>query len=48
MARLARLALPGHLHNVTQRSDRAQTFFEDAEPAFNRDLLGANIAGLPS
>ncbi|HMI20713.1 MAG TPA: transposase [Sphingomonas sp.] len=45
MARLARAVFPGHPHHVTQRGNgRAQTFFEDADYALYRDLLGEHCA----
>lgn len=45
MARLARAIFPGHPHHVTQRGNgRAQTFFDDADYALCRDLLGAHCA----
>ena len=41
MARLARVVIPGVPHHVTQRGNRrGQTFFEDADYALYRDLLG--------
>lgn len=41
MARLPRLVLPGLPYHVTQRGNRRQqTFFEDADYALYRDLLG--------
>ncbi|MEG3148604.1 transposase [Sphingomonas sp. ZT3P38] len=41
MARLARVVIPGIPHHVTQRGNRrGQTFFEDADYALYRDLLG--------
>ncbi|PTS76210.1 transposase [Sphingomonas sp. HMWF008] len=41
MARLPRLVLPGYPYHVTQRGNRRQqTFFEDADYALYRDLLG--------
>ena len=40
MARLPRLVIPGIPYHVTQRGNRrAQTFFEDADYVFYRDLL---------
>ena len=45
MARLARAVFPGHPHHVTQRGNgRAQTFFNDADYALYRDLLGRHCA----
>jgi putative transposase len=45
MARLARAVFPGHPHHVTQRGNgRAQTFFDDADYAFYRDLLAEHCA----
>ena len=41
MARLARVVIPGVPHHVTQRGNRRdRTFFEDADYALYRDLLG--------
>lgn len=41
MARLSRVVVPGLPHHVTQRGNgRAQTFFDDADYALYRDLLG--------
>jgi len=41
MARLARVVIPGVPHHVTQRGNRRdQTFFQDADYALYRDLLG--------
>ena len=41
MARLPRLVLPGYPYHVTQRGNRRQqTFFEEADYALYRDLLG--------
>jgi putative transposase len=43
MARLARVVIPGHPHNVTQRGNgRARIFFGDADDALYRDLLAVN------
>ena len=40
MVRLARAVFPGIAHHVTQRGNgRQQTFFEDSDYAFYRDLL---------
>jgi REP element-mobilizing transposase RayT len=40
MARLPRLILAGHPYHVTQRGNcRRQTFFEDGDCQFYRDLL---------
>jgi putative transposase len=45
MARLARVVIPGVPHHVTQRGNRrGQTFFEDADYALYRDLLGEAAA----
>ena len=45
MARLARAVFPGLPHHVTQRGNgRAQTFFDDADYALYRDLLGEHCA----
>lgn len=45
MARLARYVLPGVPHHVTQRGNgRQQTFFEAADYAAYRDLLGVHCA----
>ena len=45
MARLARAVFPGRPHHVTQRGNgRAQTFFEDADCALYRHLLGEHCA----
>ena len=41
MARMARTAIPGIPHHVTQRGNRrAQTFFDDGDYKFYRDRLG--------
>src|SRR5207244_1105075 len=43
MARLARVVIPGLPHHVTQRGNgRGRTFFDDADYALYRDLLGAS------
>src|SRR3954465_6066347 len=43
MARLARVAPPGHPPHVTQRGNgRARTFFDDADYALYRNLLAEN------
>jgi len=40
MTRLARVVIPGHPHQVTQRGNgRARTFFDDADYALYRNLL---------
>jgi putative transposase len=40
---MARVVIPGHPHQVTQRGNRrARTFFGDADDAFYRDLLAEN------
>ena len=45
MARLARTAIPGIPHHVTQRGNgRQRTFFGDAEYAAYRELLRAHCA----
>ena len=45
MARLARVAVPGYPHQVTQRGNgRARTFFSDADYALYRNLLAARIS----
>jgi hypothetical protein len=44
-ARLPRLIIPGIPYHVTQRGNRReQTFFDDAEHAFYRDLLAQSAA----
>ena len=41
MSRLARLIVPGFPHHVTQRGNRrAPVFFEEADYALYRDLMG--------
>ncbi len=45
MARLARYVIPGIAHHVTQRGNgRQQTFFDAADYAAYRDLLGLHCA----